>query len=65
MTIEQYAAGQGLENITRYNVNGKQIYRLQSKGGGCVGFPFFAIPTADGFRRATTSETIAIKKKVM
>ena len=65
MTIEQYAAAQGLEKITPYTVNGKQVYRLQNKDGGCVGLPYFAIPTEDGFRRATTSETIAIKKEVM
>ncbi|MBP5603735.1 MAG: hypothetical protein J6X78_13510 [Treponema sp.] len=64
MTIEQYAAAQGLEKITCYTVNGKQVYRLQNKDGGCVGLPYFAIPTADGFRQATTSE-IAIKKEVM
>lgn len=60
MTIEQYATEQGYKKITRYTVRGLHVYRLDNNEFECVGLPFFALETPDGYQQATTKETLKI-----
>lgn len=62
MTIEQYAAEQGLPKITRYTLkSGAHVYRLRDTDGDeCEGLPVFAIETANGWRLASPTETFKI-----
>lgn len=64
MTIEQYAAAQGLPNITRYTLPNKtHVYRLRDTDGDeVVGLPVFAIPSADGWRLADPDETFKLMR---
>lgn len=66
MTIEQFAAAQGLPIITRYTLPDKtHVYRLRdSEGDDVVGLPVFAIETADGWRLASPRETFKIMDAV-
>ena len=66
MTIEQFAAMQGLPNITRYTLPNKtHVYRLRDTDGDeVVGLPVFAIPTADGWRLATPEETLKLMRTI-
>lgn len=66
MTIEEYAAGQELPEITKHVINGVPVYRLENKrdAGKAVGLPFFALHKGDGFTRATTAETFKIMDKL-
>ena len=66
LTIEQYAAAQGLPKITHYTLpNKKHVYRLHDGDeGACVGLPVFALETADGWRLATADETFVIMDSV-
>ncbi len=66
MTIEQFAAAQGLPKITRYTLPDKtHVYRLRDTDGDeRTGLPVFAIPTADGWRLATPQETFKIMDAV-
>ena len=62
MTIEQFAAAQGLPKITRYTLPNKtHVYRLRDTDGDeAVGLPVFAIPAADGWRLADPDETFKL-----
>lgn len=64
MTIEQFAAAQGLSKITRYTLPNKtHVYRLSDTDGDeVVGLPVFAIPTADGWRLADADETFKLMR---
>ena len=66
MTIEQFAAEQGLPKITRYTLPDKShVYRLRNTDGEeRVGLPVFAIENADGWRLASPRETFAIMDAV-
>lgn len=62
MTIEQFAAEQGLPKITRYTLpNKSHVYRLRdTDDDAVVGLPIFAIDTIDGYRLATPQETLKL-----
>jgi len=62
MTIEQYAAEQGYKDITRYTLpSGSHVYRLQNKDHDAkIGLPFFALETANGWKRADPDTTLVI-----
>lgn len=66
MTIEQFAAAQGLPIITRYTLPDKtHVYRLrETEGDDVVGLPVFALENADGWRLASPRETFAIMDAV-
>lgn len=66
MTIEQFAAAQGLPIITRYTLPDKShVYRLrESEGDDVVGLPVFALESADGWRLASPRETFKIMDAV-
>lgn len=66
MTIQEYAAAQGLPDITRHTLpNGSHVYRLQDKNDdGKIGLPFFAYETADGWQAADPDQTIKIMNAI-
>ena len=66
MTIEQFAAEQGLPKITRYTLpSGAHVYRLDDDSGdACTGLPVFALESAKGWRLATPDEIFVIMDAV-
>jgi len=67
MTIEQYAAQQGQTKVIRYTLDsGLHVYLLtdEKAGDAVVGFPIFAVETADGWRLTTIKERLKIMKEI-